>query len=650
MTTDRSRRAVGCAYIGAWEAKYAAQRFVLVLGAVSAFWWGAAQAQVAPSIQGIPPAERYLPYGVAVPAMVLKDTQGNVLADQRQDRARVAHVWKKFAHHATPASMQDSITYGSLFLSTFWGIDSAWTGDLATCKAGNVSRGIIEASVRQANWYRSMAGLAPTARVNLAAFQTAQLAALVNRGAVSVGQPTGHTPTSSTPCYSVDAANAALASLITLALSLGQRGPAAVDAFIDDGGPENGAAGHRRNILHPLRGLLNYGEASAPLDTFSYAAAIAFPTSWSDTQSSAVVETLWPNEGFMPYQAYPWSSNRWSMACTGCDFTGAMVSVKRNGTPIQTTLESLVEGYSDQPTLVWKVAGVDYSHFVPHDTAVFTQDDVFDTTVTYKQNGVAKTRTYRTTVFNPELEQDFSPPFDLTDMWWNPNESGWGLDLLEGTKGNLFGTVYFYDSKGNQRWVTLQNTSWTAPGQVSWTVYETKGPSFASHPFDPSQVTVRNTGSATMTFSTDTSTATFTMTVDGQTTVKQVRRFAEVPIAYGNGVNYRGMWWNPAESGWGISVAQQYQTLFSVIFTYDTDGSLLWVVMPGGTWTSEFTYEGKLYVTRQAPWDPSSFNPSAQQTVEAGTFKFTFSDANHGTLDYTIKDVTDHKVIEKYTF
>ena len=54
--------------------------------------------------------------------------------------------------------------------------------------------------------------------------------------------------------------------------------------------------------------------------------------------------------------------------------------------------------------------------------------------------------------------------------------------------------------------------------------------------------------------------------------------------------NYSDMWWNPAESGWGISIAQHASTnqVFAVWYTYDprepaSSGRFkpLWLVMPG---------------------------------------------------------------------
>ena len=44
--------------------------------------------------------------------------------------------------------------------------------------------------------------------------------------------------------------------------------------------------------------------------------------------------------------------------------------------------------------------------------------------------------------------------------------------------------------------------------------------------------------------------------------------------------NYQDLWWNaPAgsESGWGINITHQGDTLFVTWFTYDLDGTPLWL-------------------------------------------------------------------------
>src|SRR5262249_36196888 len=49
--------------------------------------------------------------------------------------------------------------------------------------------------------------------------------------------------------------------------------------------------------------------------------------------------------------------------------------------------------------------------------------------------------------------------------------------------------------------------------------------------------------------------------------------------AAGTAPSYEGLWWNASESGWGVSVAHQGDTLFVVWYTYDHDGAPTWFFM-----------------------------------------------------------------------
>ena len=44
--------------------------------------------------------------------------------------------------------------------------------------------------------------------------------------------------------------------------------------------------------------------------------------------------------------------------------------------------------------------------------------------------------------------------------------------------------------------------------------------------------------------------------------------------------NYSDMWFNPSESGWGVTIADHETQLFAVWYTYDTDGHPLWFTIP----------------------------------------------------------------------
>ena len=105
--------------------------------------------------------------------------------------------------------------------------------------------------------------------------------------------------------------------------------------------------------------------------------------------------------------------------------------------------------------------------------------------------------------------------------------------------------------------------------------------------------------------------------------------------------NYTDMWFNPAESGWGVSFNQHAGTnqVFAVWYTYDpreassTAFKPIWIVMPGGHWTTPTTITGNVYVTNGVPFNMSGNN---QTNTAVGSFTFSFSDSNNGLFTYNI--------------
>ncbi|HUJ00696.1 MAG TPA: hypothetical protein VLY46_10700 [Usitatibacter sp.] len=105
--------------------------------------------------------------------------------------------------------------------------------------------------------------------------------------------------------------------------------------------------------------------------------------------------------------------------------------------------------------------------------------------------------------------------------------------------------------------------------------------------------------------------------------------------------NYTDLWYLPSESGWGVSFTQHTGSnqVFAVWYTYDPRRSdsanpgrykPLWIVMPGGTWTSPTTLQGAVYVT-----DGQSLGPKANAT-QVGSFSFSFTGTSNGTFTYDI--------------
>ena len=116
-------------------------------------------------------------------------------------------------------------------------------------------------------------------------------------------------------------------------------------------------------------------------------------------------------------------------------------------------------------------------------------------------------------------------PFtNVTSLWWVPNESGWGLNLIHRSGSNIvFGTWYTYDGSGKRTWFVMPSGSWSSPNTYSGTLYRTSGPAFSA-PYDPALVTTTPVGTGTLTFS-DANNGTWTYTVDGISGVKSIERF-----------------------------------------------------------------------------------------------------------------------------
>lgn len=98
--------------------------------------------------------------------------------------------------------------------------------------------------------------------------------------------------------------------------------------------------------------------------------------------------------------------------------------------------------------------------------------------------------------------------------------------------------------------------------------------------------------------------------------------------------NYTDVYYNPAESGWGVFLVQSDTTQFLAFFIYGTDSKPTWYTAQ----LEEDTvgnYNGQLYATTGTyfglPWNP------AQLTVATvGTVSFVPTDAYHATVTYAL--------------
>lgn len=241
-----------------------------------------------------------------------------------------------------------------------------------------------------------------------------------------------------------------------------------------------------------------------------------------------------------------------------------------------------------------------------------------------------------------------TPTLNYTALWWNPTESGWGLSINQ-HGSTLFAAWYEYSSSGNPRWIVMPGGSWSTPTTVTGTLYQTSGPA-STQPYNASQVVATAVGTATINFIAA-DRAVLTYNVNGVSGTKAIQAQNFGTPASTAVTQYNDLWWNSTESGWGVSIAQQGTTLFSVVYTYGQFGQPQWYVMPGGTWNGT-TYSGPLYATTAAPGDffGGAFDASAVGVTPVGTMSIAFSGNANATLSYTVNGQVFNKAIARQAF
>jgi hypothetical protein len=253
-------------------------------------------------------------------------------------------------------------------------------------------------------------------------------------------------------------------------------------------------------------------------------------------------------------------------------------------------------------------------------------------------------------------------PVAWQGLWWKSpagSESGWGMNVAH-QADVIFATWFTYDSTGKAWWLSMTAPLVSGGNRFTGTLYRTDGPAFSSVPFNPAQVVPTAVGTGTLTF-TNADNGTFAYTVNGVTQSKAITRqvFGPLPTCQ-FGVqanlaaagNYQDLWWNSppgSESGWGVNITHQGDTLFVTWFTYDVDGSPLWLSATAQKTTAN-GYTGTLYRTTGPPFSAMPWSPAAVTITQVGTLTLTFADGNHATFAYTVNAVSQAKQITRQVF
>ena len=233
----------------------------------------------------------------------------------------------------------------------------------------------------------------------------------------------------------------------------------------------------------------------------------------------------------------------------------------------------------------------------------------------------------------------------MTGMWWNPNESGWGMSLSQ--QGPIIFAAWFrYDRSGNPSWLVMSSCQ-IVGNTCSGDIYQLAGGTPITEVWDGSNKQVSKVGIGKLSF-TDSNTGMFTYTVNGVYGTKSISRQMFASGTTAPAEDHSSLWWNANESGWGVSLMQQDGIIFAVLFSYDSGGNPVWYVASNCTLTGS-SCNGTLYQTSggtapDMPW----LGPVT--TTPVGTISFAFTDASNGTMSFTVDGRRGSKAIAKQIF
>ena len=206
--------------------------------------------------------------------------------------------------------------------------------------------------------------------------------------------------------------------------------------------------------------------------------------------------------------------------------------------------------------------------------------------------------------------------------WWNPNESGRGF-FIEIDDGWFFMSGYFYDEAGHATWL-VTNDPMPAPMSYQGRLLAvSNGQSLVGDYHAPVGPSVA--GSVAVDFSDDNHAK-----LNWNGVSVDIERYAfesEQPATF---VPFTGWWWNPDESGRGMSIEQQGQHMFIGLYMYEEDGRPVWYVADAMMASpTRFVAPLLQFANGQTMGGPYRA-PSAPRT--AGTLTVDFSAPDHATV------------------
>ena len=112
---------------------------------------------------------------------------------------------------------------------------------------------------------------------------------------------------------------------------------------------------------------------------------------------------------------------------------------------------------------------------------------------------------------------------------------------------------------------------------------------------------------------------------------------------------FTGMWGNPLEPGWGMSITQHDNKNFVVVYSYDQAGQPTWYSMSSCPLTG-YSCTGDIFRVSGGTPATQQWNGTALALTSIGTGTLTFADADNASYSFALDGVASAKAITRRTF
>ncbi len=110
---------------------------------------------------------------------------------------------------------------------------------------------------------------------------------------------------------------------------------------------------------------------------------------------------------------------------------------------------------------------------------------------------------------------------------------------------------------------------------------------------------------------------------------------------------YSDWWWNPTQSGQGLNVGQQGETLFIAWFTYDNNGDSMWVTMSGDVVNNAVSGDVLLFT---GPKLGTPYDASKVANTKIGTARLTFTSLYTARFEWALSGGSGNMDVQRFTF